>query len=214
MTLKMIVTASAALMLAATAAQAAPKKAATAAASPTPAATAPAASAAPPLPQGPAIPGVCVYHNDAAISASLAGKAAAARMQQLKAQVSAELQAENAGIKTDAEAFQAKRASLTQEQLQQQAAPIQQRVEALDRKAQLRQRELEVTGQKALQRIGATVEPILRSLYQQHGCSLMLNGDSVMASNREMDLTGQVVQQLNAQLSTITFDREILPAQQ
>jgi Skp family chaperone for outer membrane proteins len=149
MTLKMIVTASAALMLAATAAQAAPKKAATAAASPTPAATAPAASAAPPLPQGPAIPGVCVYHNDAAISASLAGKAAAARMQQLKAQVSAELQAENAGIKTDAEAFQAKRASLTQEQLQQQAAPIQQRVEALDRKAQLRQRELEVTGQKA-----------------------------------------------------------------
>ena len=213
MTLKMIGAASAAILLAATSAQAAPaKKAATPAATPTSAAAAPAA--APPLPQGPAIPGVCVYHNDAAISASSAGHAAAARMQQLRAQVSAELQAEQAGIKTDAEALQAKRATLTQEQLQQAAAPIQQRGEALERKAQLRQHELEATGQKALQRIGTVVEPVLRSLYQQHGCSLMLNGDSVMASNREMDLTGQVVQQLNTQMPSITFDREILPAQQ
>ena len=213
MTLKMILAASAAILLVATSAQAAPKKAATPTATPSAAPVA-AAPAGPPLVSGPPITGICVYHNDAAISQSSAGKAAAARMQQLRAQVSAELQAEQAGIKTDAEALQAKRASLTQEQLQQQAAPIQQRGEALERKAQLRQRELEATGQKALQRIGGTIEPILRSLYQQHACSLMLNGDSVLASNPAMDMTGQVVTQLNAQMTTITFDREILPAQQ
>jgi len=209
MTLKMLGAASAALLLATTAAHAAPKKAAAPAA--TSAAAAPAAA---PLVSGPPIANVCVYHNDAALAESTAGKAAAARMQQLRAQVSAELQAEQQGVQADAQALQNKRATLTQEQLQQQAAPIQQRGEALQRKAQLRQRELEATGQKALQRINAQIDPILRGLYQSHGCSLLLSGDAVLASNPAMDMTPQVVEQLNARLPTIAFDREQLPTQQ
>jgi outer membrane protein len=207
MTLKILGAASAALLIAATAAQAAPAKKAAASA---PASTA-AAPQQPPLVQGPAIPGVCLFNRDAAIANSSAGKAIIQRMQQLRAQAAAEYQAEQQAIKTDADALIAKKASLTPEQFAQQAQPIQQRQEASNRKAEHRNQELEATGEKALQRFDVAVNPILRTLYQSHTCSLLLRGDVVMAANPAMDLTEAAVQQLNTALPTVTFDRETLP---
>jgi outer membrane protein len=211
MTLKILGAASAALLIAATAAQAAPaKKTATPAPAATPSAAAP---QQPPLVQGPPVPGVCIYNRDAAIATSSAGKAIIQRMQQLRAQAAAEYQAEQQGIKTDADALIAKKASLTPEQFAQQAQPIQQRQEASNRKAEHRNQELEATGEKALQRFDGAVSPILRALYQSHACSLLLRGDTVMAVNPAMDLTEAAVQQLNTALPTMTFDRETLPQQ-
>jgi len=210
MTLKILGAASVAILLAATAAQAAPKKAAT----PTSAPTAAAGPAQPPLVSGPPITGICLYNRDAAVGGSSAGKAMLARMQQLRAQAAAELQAEQQGIKTDADALIAKRSTLTQEQFQQQAGPIQQRQEASQRKAELRSRELEATGEKALQRFDVAITPILRNLYQSHNCSLLLRGDVVMGANPQMDLTEQSIQQVNGVMPSMTFDRENLPQQQ
>jgi Skp family chaperone for outer membrane proteins len=208
MTLKMLAVSGAALLLTAAAAEAAPAPKRAAAAAP-----AAAGEQLPPLTQGPAIAGICLYNRDAAIASSSAGKAMIARVQQLRAQAAAEYQGEQQGIKTEADALIAKKASLSQEQFQQQAGPIQQRQEASNRKAELRQRELQATGEKALQRFTAAAMPILRNLYEVHHCSLLLSGDVIMAANPAMDLTDQTVQQLNVSLPTMTFDRENLPQQ-
>jgi Skp family chaperone for outer membrane proteins len=209
MTLKMFAVASTALLLAAAAAQAAPapRRAATPAAAPS------AGQQLPALTQGPPIAGICLYNRDAAIASSSAGKAMIARVQQLRAQAAAEYQGEQQSIKAEADALIAKKASLSQEQFQQQAGPIQQSQEASNRKAELRQRELQATGEKALQRFTAAAMPILRTLYEQHHCSLLLSGDVIMAANPAMDLTDQAVQQLNVSLPTMSFDRENLPQQ-
>jgi outer membrane protein len=209
MTQNMIWAASAALLLIAGAAQAAPATTAKRASS-TPAASAP---QMPPLTQGPPIAGLCVYNRDAAIASSNGGKAMIQRMQQLRAQAAAEIQGEQQGIKTEADALIAKKASLSQEQFAQQAGPIQQRQEATQRKAEVRQRELEATGEKALQRFDGAVMPILRNLYESHHCAILLRGDSVMASNPAMDLTDPAVQQLNVSLPSMSFERETLPQQ-
>jgi Skp family chaperone for outer membrane proteins len=214
MTLKMFGAASVAILLVATSAQAAPKKAATAPTAATPAAAAAPAPAQPPLVSGPPITGICLYNRDAAVGASSAGKSMLQRMQQLRAQAAAEIQAEQQAVKTDADALIAKRTTLTQEQFQQQAAPIQQRQEATQRKAELRNQELEATGEKALQRFDVGITPILRALYQAHNCSLLLRGDVVMGANPQMDLTELAVQQMNTAMPSMTFDRETLPQQQ
>ena len=206
------------LIVTAGAAQAAPKKAtseAPAAVAPVSTQRTPTGPALPPITHGPAIAGVCVYYDERAVGSSTAGQAAGARMQQLRAQIAAELQAEQTGIQTDGAALTAKKATLTQDQFAQQAQPIQQRAQALEAKAQQRQRELEATASKAGQRIHTSIDPVLRSAYQSHGCSLLLNGDQgVYLVNPAMDLTQQVVAGLNAALPTLTFDRELLPAQQ
>ncbi len=207
MTSKYFCAAAAVAFLCAGSAIAAPKPAAA------PKAAEPAAqpAALPPLTQGPPIPGLCIYNRDAAVGSSTAGKAMLARMQQLRAQAAAELQAEQTALKTDIDAFVAKRSTLTQEQVAQQAQPLQQRQEAFNRKAELRNQELEATGEKALARFEQGVLPILRTVYQQRNCTILLRGDIIMAVNPAMDLTPLAVTQLNTTMPTMTFDREILP---
>ena len=203
--------AAAALILAATgSAAAAPAKTAPVATQ----ATTPQQPAPPPITHGPTIPGVCVYRDDQAIRTSLVGKAFLARMQQLRAQVAAELQAEQTALQSDISAFQAKRSTLTPDQLSAQGAPLQQRAQAFDAKAGQRQRELEATAQEELAQIHQRIDGILRTIYQQRGCSILLNGDqSVIVTKPDMDVSAAAVQQLDVAMPTITFDRKILPAQ-
>jgi len=207
----MIVGAAALLMLSAVqaSAQTSTHKSAAAKTAAAPAA-APASTA---INYGAPIPGVCVFSNEGALGASSVGKAAATRLQQLRAQVSAELSGEQASLQEDFKAFQAKRASLTQDQIQAQGQPLEERAQALNQKATQRNRELEYTAQHARVRIEQAMEPLVRAVFEERHCAILLSGDSVMAANPAMDVTGAVVTRLNATLSTITFDRETPPAQ-
>ena len=172
-----------------------------------------AASNEAPLPQGPAISGMCVYSNAQALGTSAVGKAYATRMQQLRSQAAAELSGQQTQLQTEEKALVAKRATLNQEQFTQQAQPLSAREQQLNQTADLRSRELQATAVHQQQRLAASIEPLVRAAYEQHHCSVLINGDSVMAANRDMDLTPEVVTALNGKLTTITFDRETAPAQ-
>jgi outer membrane protein len=175
------------------------------------AAPAPAASAAPPITHGPPLTGVCIFSRDAAVATSTVGKAFETRYQQLRAQAAAEISGDENALKTDVQAFQAKRASMTQDQQQAAAGPLQQREQALQQKATQRQQELEYTARHQLSRIDQAMEPLVRDIYQQRHCSLLLNASSVMGANPAMDITDAVRDQLNTRMTAITFDRETPP---
>lgn len=209
-----ITPASLALLLTMVSAQGAHAQARGAAPAARPAAAAAAPAAGANAITGAPIPGVCIFSNDRALQSSLVGQAAANRMQQIRAQVSAELSGEQTTLRTDLTAFDGKRTTLTPQQQQAQAAPLQQRAQAFENKVALRNRELDATGAKALQRISEQLAPIVTSVSASRNCSLVLSGDgAVMAANPAMDLTPAVVQGLNARMATITFDRENLANQ-
>jgi outer membrane protein len=174
---------------------------------------APAAAAAPAVTHGPALPGVCVISIENAIGASTVGKYVDSRIQQIVAQVNAELNGEKTAIDTDAKALDGRRATLDQNSLEQQAAALQVRANALQRKAQLRDREVQATEQKAVGRIGQEMEPLIRQVYQQRQCSLLLQRTAIVIANPAMDVTPQVVTALNAKITQFTFDRERLDQQ-
>jgi Skp family chaperone for outer membrane proteins len=209
MIMKKLVTgaAAAALMLSAAATAHAQKKSAATAAHTTAAATPAAAPNATPLTHGAPIPGVCVYSQARVLGISLVGKAFQTRMDQLRAQASAELSGEQTSLQNDAKALQGK--SPTPDQLR----PLQQREQALQAKADQRQRELQATYAHQLQRIAEQIEPVVRTAYEGHHCAVLLNGEAVMAANPAMDLSDGVISGLNAKMTTITFDREAAPAQ-
>jgi outer membrane protein len=173
-----------------------------------------AAPASPPVAQGPAIPGVCILSVNQAISTSTVGRYVSERMNQIVSQVKAELQPEDTQIATDGRALEAKRSTLDQATFQSQAQALQARVNALREKADLRQREVQATEQKSLNRIAQELDPIARDLYQQHRCSVLLNKDAVMIANPEMDLTTAAVAGLNARIQQFAFDREHLDTAQ
>ncbi|HEV2365030.1 MAG TPA: OmpH family outer membrane protein [Caulobacteraceae bacterium] len=170
-------------------------------------------TAAPPISQGPAVPGLCVLGVGQAISDSTVGQYVNTRLQQLAGQVKAELQPEGDAITAEDRRLQAQRATLAPAALQSQAQALQARLVAYQQKAQLRQREMEATQQKALNRIAQELDPIAKQLYQQHRCSALIDKNAVMLVNPEMDLTAQAVTMLNARITQFPFERENLQAQ-
>ena len=198
------------LATAAGAAQAAPAPAAPAA---RPAAGA-AAAAAPTPPPGPPIAGVCVVSYERAVAESTAGAAFQNRMQQLTAQVEAELTPERTTIQNDGRTLEGQRATLAPDQFQQRAVALNTRIEQYSEKEQLRGQELEATRQKALQSIVAQINPVVIAQYTARNCSIVMEANSLIAVNPGMDLTATVITGLNSRLPTVTFDRERITPQQ
>ena len=172
--------------------------------------TAPAAAAAPAITHGAAIPGVCIFSSQRAVAASQVGGAVDARLKIIISQVNAELTSERTAIDNEAKALDAKKATTAQDALEQQAAALQVKANAWQRKGQLRQKEVEATEQKALQRVYQELDPAIKQVYQQRTCGMLVDRESVLLANPAMDITDTVVTALNARIKTLTFDRERL----
>lgn len=175
----------------------------------TPPAAAPAAPAAPTIKQGPAIPGLCYYSFDAVFGASDVGKAVAARLQQIGKEAETELVTEGKALDTDIQAFERGRATMTPDAAEQRASQLQIRRNALARKADLRQREMQATRAKAVDRVEQEMTPVVIATYQARNCSVLI-ASGLALGNPQMDITGQVVQGLNTKIKTFTFNRERL----
>src|SRR5258708_36296568 len=80
-----------------------------------------AAPAAPQVTHGPPIAGICVMSLENAIGASTVGHYVETRMQQIVAQVNAELNGEKTSLDNDAKALDARRATLDPSTLEQHA---------------------------------------------------------------------------------------------
>jgi Skp family chaperone for outer membrane proteins len=173
----------------------------------------PAAAAAPAVTHGPAVNGVCVLSVEGVIGGSTVGKYIDTRMQQLVAQVNAELNGERTAIENEGKTLDAQKATMDRGTLEQRAATLQVRVNTLQRKAQQREREISATEQKAVGRVGTEMEPIIRQVYQQRACSLLVNRQAVVIANPAMDITPAVVAGLNAKITQFAFERERLDQQ-
>ena len=172
-----------------------------------------AAQPAQPSNPGPVIPGVCTFNQGRAVGGSMVGQAVSSRMEQLTEAVRAELQPEGSAIEAEATSLQQSRASLAADQFQQRAGALQQRAGAYQQLAAQREAELQYTQNLQLQRIGETVDPILVQVYQERGCGLLFDRAAMFGANPAMDITDRVIELLNQQLQTLSFDRSPLPQQ-
>jgi Skp family chaperone for outer membrane proteins len=176
-------------------------------------ATGASAQASGPTNPGPAIPGVCVYYNQRLLGQSTVGQAVQTRMQQLSQEVQAELQPYATAIQSEAQQLQASGASLPADQLQTRRQALQQRAQEAQQLEQTRDAELRYTLAAQRQAISQAVEPLLVAVYQEKGCGIMIDRESVFMMNPAMDVTDTVIQRLNTALPTLTFNRLPVPAQ-
>ena len=177
-------------------------------------ATAASAQTAGPTNPGPAIPGVCVYFNQQLMAQSTAGQAVQARMQQLATEVQGELTPYGTANQTEAQALQAGASTIPAAEQQTRRQALQQRVSEAQQLEQTRSEELRYTLSEQRRLISAAVEPLLVAIYQEKGCGIMLDRESVFIMNPAMDVTADVITRLNASLPTLSFNRLPVPAQQ
>ena len=176
-------------------------------------ATGAAAQSQGPANPGPVIPGVCVYYNARLLAQSTAGQAVNTRMQQLAQEVQGELAPYATAIQNEATALQSSGASLPAAEAQQRQQALRQRATEAQQLEQTREAELRYTLQQQRGAISQAVEPILVAIYQERGCGLLLDRESVFMMNPAMDVTDLAIQRLNVALPTLTFNRLPIPAQ-
>ena len=177
-----------------------------------PAAAAPGINPSAGVPTGPVLPNVCIFSQQGAVTTSAVGKYVVSRLQQIQAQAQAELQAEETSLQTDVKAYGAQRASLSTDVQQQRERALTERAQALQQKAQLRSRELEATQQKAISRVVSEYDPLVISVMKARNCSVVFDGQATLAFNPGMDLTPDVVRQLDAKITQFPFEREHMEA--
>lgn len=172
--------------------------------------TAGAAAAPPPLTQGPPITGYCVFSPRAIIGASKVGQAVDARMKVLGQQVQAELQPEADGIRSDERTLESQASTMDAATAQARRANLELRVSNFEKRQQQRQQEMQATYQKQIGVVLKELDPVMRALYQQRQCSVLVDGDNggVTFMNPAMDLSPGAVTGLDARIQTLTFDRE------
>lgn len=167
------------------------------------------------IPQGPAIPGYCVFSLNEIIGTSKVGQAVVARLKILGSQVNAELQPDAEAIRSEERTLEGQTSTLDAATLQSRRQGLEVRAANFEKREQLRQQEMQATQNKQFAVILRELDPIMRTLYAQHRCSLLVDADQggVKIVNPEMDLSRQAVSGLDARIQTLTFDREHLDTQ-
>ena len=90
---------------------------------------------------------------------------------------------------------------------------VQTRIQEAQQLEGTRDNELRYTLAQQRQKISEAIEPLLVAVYQEKGCGIMIDRESVFIMNPAMDVTDTVIQRLNAQLPTLSFNRMPVPAQ-
>jgi outer membrane protein len=160
-----------------------------------------------PINYGPPITGLCTVAIDGVVANSTVGKYVDSRIQQIGAQVNAELTGEKTSIEAEAKSLDGQRASMDQNTFEQRAAALQVRENALERKAQIREREMQATQQEAVGRILNDMKPLIAQAAQAKNCAMLVDRSTVIMVNPAMDLTPTVVTALNGKLTQFAFDR-------
>jgi outer membrane protein len=159
---------------------------------------------------GPTVPGLCVFSRDGLIAGSTVGKAVVERLNQLGQQVQSELSAQQTSLQNDAKALNEAKASLSSDQFNARATALAGRERDFERLVEVRRQEMAQTQQKRFNEVLNDAQPVMQQTFQQHNCSILVDGQSVLAVAPGMDLTPQVIQGLNARITQLTFEREHL----
>lgn len=180
----------------------------------TPASTAPivTAPAATPAPAanvptyGPPISGICVFSRDVALNTSDAGVGVNKQLAPLYQTAQSELNSERDALAKDNKALFAEKAKLSKAQFQKRLAALQQRAQAYNATLQTRNAQFTQTRAKAMDQIAAAVTPILVDAITARKCALIVERANIYGANPAMDLTPDVVKQLNIAMPTLTVN--------
>ena len=160
---------------------------------------------------GAPITGVCIYDNDEVLARSTAGQSVQAGMQRLLTEVQGELAPYASAIETELNALQQGGQAADPDGARRTA--LQARAQEAQQLEQTRRSELQYTQGMQLQSIGTAAEPIVIALYQERGCSILLNRSAVYSANPAMDITPTAIERLNAALPSLSFNRMTPPVQ-
>jgi outer membrane protein len=160
---------------------------------------------------------VLIMNEERIVAESQVGQHIATRMQAIRAEMDAELQALLTPIQEESDRLNAETASLTPEAIQ--ARPdLMQRIQALNAQAQqaeaLRQRlaqELQATQRQAMRPVLEALQAVLQEVVAERGAQILIDRSAVVYADPSIDVSDSVIERLNQRLPTTAVNRVRLP---
>ena len=174
-------------------------------------------SASPAAPQqqaaaGPALPPAAtgqvpapvflVMDKAAVVRYSKAGLDIARQMQPAVKQIEASLAARRDALDRDAQQLQAD-TSIAGPERDKRVVVLQARQAAINADAQKRQEQLQTALAAANGQLSKAMETIIPAIVKQHGANLVLDASVLLQANPDLDITGEVIKQLDTKLTTV-----------
>lgn len=160
---------------------------------------------------------VLIMNEERIVAESQVGQHIATRMQAIRAEMDAELQALLTPIQEESDRLNAETASLTPEAIQ--ARPdLMQRIQTLNAQAQqaeaLRQRlaqELQATQRQAMRPVLEALQAVLQEVVGERGAQILIDRSAVVYADPSIDVSDSVIERLNQRLPTTAVNRVRLP---
>lgn len=156
-------------------------------------------------------PLILIVDQGALVSQSDAGKTIPAQANTIKANIQKEFDAEADKLKKDIDNYQ-KGASLMSEEVRQkteQELAMRQQVQ-LPQQAQIMEQVFGQVVQVAQAKILQETQPIMKSIVDKRGATLLLDRSAVMYAAPESDITQEVLAELNKKMKTVAVQKVTL----
>jgi outer membrane protein len=156
-------------------------------------------------------PVILIVDQASIVSQSEAGKTIPGQADTIKSNIQKELNAEADKLKKDIENFQ-KGASLMSEEVRQkteQELAVRQQVQ-LPQQAQIMEQVFAGVVQNAQAKILQESQPIMKSIIDKRGATLLLDRSAVMYATPDTDITQEVLAELNKKIKTVEVQKVTL----
>lgn len=164
-------------------------------------------TAAPGTPQGSTASGgnplILVVDRGAILRQSAAGKELIGQIEELGKAMEAKFRDEEKALRADAQNLQEQAGVLSAEARQKKERELRERGEALQKKVQEEQAAIQNGINKARTEIEQALGPILNTVFQERGATLMLERSTIVLGAVDIDVTATVIQRLDGALPSV-----------
>lgn len=158
-------------------------------------------------PSGPTpSPKILVIDRATILRSSAAGKSMIAQIDILTKSAEAEFKSEDQKLRSDAAAFQQQAAVLAPDVKAARTRDLQSRQQALQKKVQDRQNQIQAGVYKARKQIEDTLGPILEQLMAERQANFLFDRNAVVLGTIDVDITGLAIQRLDQKVATVKVE--------
>ncbi len=158
-------------------------------------------------------PVILVIDQERLISTSKAGKSVSTQLLKLQEAATKEVEGAMKVVGTEAEALKGKQATMEKTAFATEARKIAVKQQNAQGLREIRVRELSIAEQRAMAKISETLRPILKSVVEQRGATILLDRNAVMYVNPDADITDDVLKQLDKKITTVRVVKVDLQAE-
>jgi outer membrane protein len=158
-------------------------------------------------------PIILIVDQTRVLATSTAGQSISEQMRVLQDTVNKELETQVATLVKEGEELKAKQGKMEEKAYLEAAKKIAFQQQNMPVLREVRIRELSLSEQQAFGQVSEKLRPILEEIVKERGATVLLDRSAVMYGATETDITQEVIDRLNEQITTVKVQRVSLQQQ-